>query len=103
VDPEVNGVIMGRGAEGGPGPPSGEQDKQLICNSGGGETPMGEREGQQDWSDAASRTHHAQSTINCEVAAIALLYIVITMCKYLDYLFQENKSYGSKKPFAFIV
>jgi hypothetical protein len=47
VDPEGNGVTMGRGAEGGPGPPSGEQDKQLICNSGGGETPMGEPRGQQ--------------------------------------------------------
>jgi hypothetical protein len=33
VDPEGNGVTMARGAEGGPGPPSGEQDKQLICNS----------------------------------------------------------------------
>jgi hypothetical protein len=31
VDPEGNGVTMGRGAEGGPGPPSGEPDKQLIC------------------------------------------------------------------------
>ncbi len=30
VDPEGNGVTMVRGAEGGPGPPSGEQDKQLI-------------------------------------------------------------------------
>ncbi len=48
VDPEGNGFTMGRGAEGGPGPPSGGQDKQLICYSGGGETPMGEQGGQQD-------------------------------------------------------
>jgi hypothetical protein len=63
MDPEGYGVTMGRGVEGGgPGPPSGEQDKQLICSSGGGETPMGEQGGQQDSFDAISRTHHAQST-----------------------------------------
>jgi hypothetical protein len=61
VDPEGNGVTMGRGAEGGPGPPSGEQDKQLICNGGRGETSMGEPGEQQDGPDATSRTHHAQS------------------------------------------
>ncbi len=60
VDSEGNGVTMGRGVEGGPGPPSGERDKQLICSSGGGETPMGEQRGQQNGSDATSRTHHAQ-------------------------------------------
>jgi hypothetical protein len=31
MDPEGNGVTMGRGAEGGPGPPSGEQYKQLSA------------------------------------------------------------------------
>ncbi len=62
VDPEGNGVSLGRGAKGGPGPPSEEQDKQLICNSGGDKTPMGEPGGQQNGSDATSRTHHAQST-----------------------------------------
>jgi hypothetical protein len=61
VNPEGNGVTMGRGAEGAPGPPGGEQHKQLICNSGRGETSMGEPGGQQDGSDAISRTHHAQS------------------------------------------
>jgi hypothetical protein len=50
VDPERNGATMGRGAAGGPGPPSGEQDKQLICNSGGDKTPMGEPGGQPDGS-----------------------------------------------------
>jgi hypothetical protein len=62
VDPEGNGVTMGSGAEGGPGPPSGEQDKQLIWNSGGGKTSIGEPGGQQDGSNAISRTHHEQST-----------------------------------------
>jgi hypothetical protein len=61
VDPEGNGVTMGRWA-GGPGLPIGDQDKQLFCNSGGGENPMGEPGGQQDGSHATSRTHHAQST-----------------------------------------
>jgi hypothetical protein len=42
VDPEGNGVTMSEGAEVGPGPPSGERDKQLICNSGGDKTSMGE-------------------------------------------------------------
>jgi hypothetical protein len=50
VDPEGNGVTMGRGAEGGLGLPSGERDKQLICNSGGGKTSMGEPGGQPDGS-----------------------------------------------------
>jgi hypothetical protein len=50
------------GAKGGPGPHSKGQDKQLICNSGGDKPPMGEPGGQQDGSDATSRTHHAQST-----------------------------------------
>jgi hypothetical protein len=61
VDPKGNGVTMGRGAEGGPGPPSGEQDKQSICNSGGDKTSMGEPGGQPDGLDATSRPHHAQS------------------------------------------
>jgi hypothetical protein len=47
---------------GGPGPPSEEQDKQLIWNSGGDKTPMREPGGQQDGSNATSRIHHAQST-----------------------------------------
>ncbi len=50
------------GGEGGPAPPNEEQDKQLIYNSGGDKTPMGEQGGQQDGSDVISRTHHAQST-----------------------------------------
>jgi hypothetical protein len=58
VDPEGNGVTMSEGAERGPGPLSREQDKQLICISGGDKTSMG----QSDGLDATSRTHHAQST-----------------------------------------
>jgi hypothetical protein len=61
VDPEGNGVTMSEGAERGPGPPCGEQDKQLICNSGGDKTYMGEPGGRPNELDATSRTHHAQS------------------------------------------
>jgi hypothetical protein len=61
VDPEGNGVTVGEGAEGGTGPPGVGQDKQLIFNSGRGETSMGEPGGQPDGSDATSRTYHAQS------------------------------------------
>jgi hypothetical protein len=62
MDPEGNGVNSGRGQGGGPGPPSGKQDKQFMCNGGGDKTPMGEPGGQQNRSDVASKTHHAQST-----------------------------------------
>jgi hypothetical protein len=65
MDPEGNGVSSGKVAGGGPGPQSEEQDKQLICNSGGDETPM-EEPGGQDGSDAASRTitHRVGNIVN---------------------------------------
>ncbi len=63
MDPEGNWVIMGRRVEGGPGPPSGDQDKQLVCSSGGGKTPMGEQGEQQDGSGVTSRAHHAKTTV----------------------------------------
>jgi hypothetical protein len=62
VDREGMGFTLGWGGVGGPGPPSGEQDKQLIFNSAGDKTSMGEQGGQSDGLDATSRTHHAQST-----------------------------------------
>jgi hypothetical protein len=65
MDPEGNGINSWEG-DGGSGPPSEEQDKQLISNSGGGEIPMGQARRQEDESDAISRTHHAQSTYWCE-------------------------------------
>ncbi len=61
MDPEGNGVTMSEGAEGGPGLPSGEQEKQPACSSGGDKTPIGKPEGQPDRLDATSRPHHAQS------------------------------------------
>jgi hypothetical protein len=63
VDPEGNRVNTGKGAGGGAGPPSEGLDKQLNSDSGGGdETSMGEPGRQQDKSDVAPKTHHAQST-----------------------------------------
>jgi hypothetical protein len=58
---------------------------------------------------ATSRPHYAQS-----MYVVALLYILTTvklitiivngvLSVYSVYLFQENKSYGSKKPFVFIL
>jgi hypothetical protein len=58
-DPEGNEVTRSEGAEGGPGPPSGERDKQSACSSGSGKTSMEEPEGQSDGLDATSRLHHA--------------------------------------------
>ncbi len=43
MDPEGNGVSLGSGAKGGPGPPSKGQDKQLICNNGGDDSHGGTR------------------------------------------------------------
>jgi hypothetical protein len=65
VNPEGNGVTMNEGAKGGPGPPSGEEDKQSVHSSRSGKTSMGEPEEQQDGLGATSRPHHAQSMYYC--------------------------------------
>ncbi len=62
MDPERNGVNPGEGDGGGAGPPSEEQDKQLMSNSGGDKTPKGQPGRQEDESDVTTKTHHAQST-----------------------------------------
>jgi hypothetical protein len=61
MDTEGNGVNLGEGNRGGPGPPSGEQDKQLISNSGGDNTLMGQPGRQEDESGMTTKTHRAQS------------------------------------------
>ncbi len=48
MDPEGNGVTMDGEAEGGLGLPSGEQNKQLVCNSGGDKTSKGKPGGRPD-------------------------------------------------------
>ncbi len=61
MDTEGNGVNLGEGNGGGPSPPSGEQDKQLISNSGGDNTLMGQPGRQEDESGMTTKTHRAQS------------------------------------------
>ncbi len=34
LGPEGNGVSLGKGGEGGPGPPRGEEDEQLVLSKG---------------------------------------------------------------------
>jgi hypothetical protein len=61
LDPEGNGVNLGGGNGGGPGPPSREQDKQLISSRGEGNTLM-ERPGRlEEESGVIRRTHRAKS------------------------------------------
>jgi hypothetical protein len=91
MDPEGNGVAKGRGAEGGPSPPRGEQDKQLVYSSGGGESPMGKQGEQQDGSDATPRTHHAQSTYcnHCSVVYCNNKYVNVIRCLTLIVSFRR--------------
>jgi hypothetical protein len=44
LEPEGNGVSPSRVNGGGPGPPSGEQDKQLTASRGGDNSPMEQEE-----------------------------------------------------------
>jgi hypothetical protein len=85
------------------GPPGGEWDKQSAQNSGGGKVFMEMLEDQEDGLGATSRSHYAQSMYHCTYQPAVNLMIVIVNSVLFDYLFQENKSYGSKKPFAFIL
>jgi hypothetical protein len=43
LEPEGNGVNPGGGYGGGPGPPCGEQDKQLITSRERDNSPMGQQ------------------------------------------------------------
>jgi hypothetical protein len=62
LDPEGNGVNPGGGNGGGPGPLGGEQDKQLITSTGGGNILMEQQGRQEEGSGVTKRTHRAQST-----------------------------------------
>jgi hypothetical protein len=64
---------------------------------------MGELEEQQDGLGATSRPHYAEGTYFCADYPTVTLMIVNMNNVILDFLFQENKSYGSKRPFAFIL
>ncbi len=62
LEPEGNGVNLGGGNGGGPGPPSGVQDKQLITSRGGGNSLMEQQGRWGEESGMTKRTHGAQST-----------------------------------------
>jgi hypothetical protein len=54
-------------------------------------------EDKEDGLGARSRLHNAQNMYHC------MHYLVVMSSVLLVYLFPENESYGSKKPFAFIL
>jgi hypothetical protein len=98
VDPGGNGATMNVGGEGGPGPPGGEevssdtrQQRRLVV--------LKMLEDKEDGLGTTSRLHYAQSMYHC----MHSLMIVVMSSVLLVYLFQENKSYGSTKPFVFIL
>jgi hypothetical protein len=64
---------------------------------------MGELEEQEDRLGSTSRPCYAQSMYYCTYQPAVTLMIVIVNIVLLDYLFEENKSYGSRRPFAFIL
>jgi hypothetical protein len=60
-------------------------------------------EEKKDGLDVTSRPHYAQSLYHCTCQPTVTLIAVIVNSVLSVNLFQENKSYGSKKPFAFIL
>jgi hypothetical protein len=61
MDPEGNGVNPGQGNGGRARPSKRGQDKQLISNSEGDNTLIGQPGRQEDESGVTTRTHRAQS------------------------------------------
>jgi hypothetical protein len=64
---------------------------------------MGMLEEQEDGLGATSRPHYEHSMYRCIYQPTLNLMILIMNSVLFDYLFQENKSYGSKRPIAFIL
>ncbi len=62
LESKGNGVNPGRGNGGGPGPPSGEQYKQLNTSKGEGNSLMEQQGRRGEESGVKKRTHRAQST-----------------------------------------
>ncbi len=60
-------------------------------------------EDKEDGLGATSRLRYAQSMYHCVCQSTVTLMIVIVNSILPVYLFKENKSCGSKKPFAFIL
>jgi hypothetical protein len=111
MDPEGNGVSSGRGAKGGGGLAHLARSKISSWSATVEEKrlPWGNQEDNRmgpTWHQEPI-THRVRNIVN--EWPLFCMYIVemtnVNMAWYLttDYLFQENKSYGSKKPFAFIL
>jgi hypothetical protein len=96
LGPKGNGVNLGRGNEGGPGP---QTESEISSQLPAGKEPTatyGSRGRGEEESGVTKRTHHAQS--------VHSLMILVYVCKYTQaimrikinvifvYLFQENKS-----------
>jgi O-antigen/teichoic acid export membrane protein len=63
-------------------------------------------EQEEDELSATSRPQYAQSMYRCMYqSTVSLMIVIVNIVNRVlfDYLFQENKSYGSKRPFAFIL
>jgi hypothetical protein len=102
VDPGEMGAILEAGGVRGPGPPGGGKDEQLD------RTVEEDRHYKmpQKLGDGLATTPsyvYAQSTYHC---ALCIDYRTNNHNRnhvFIVLLFQENKSFGSKKPFAFIL
>ncbi len=77
LNPEGNGVNTGGGNGRGPGPPGGEQDKQLITSRVGGNILMEQQGRREEESGVTKRTHRAQSTLSLWMFTV--LYVKLPM------------------------
>ncbi len=101
LGPEGSGVSSGEGGEQGPSPPGGGKHKQSVLSKGrdnmgkdgGGPNNLGvmkeDRREQSEWFSDQDRRNYV----------IMIAELILTLC----FFFQENKSYGVKKPFALIL
>jgi hypothetical protein len=101
MDPEGNGVTMNEGAEGGPGPPSKISSQFTAVEAA--RCPWGSQKSNRTGSVRHQDLIMHRICIIVHISLLLTLMIVIVNNVLLDYLFQENKTYGSGKPFAFIL
>ncbi len=103
VDPEGNGVTMSEGEEGGPAHPVESKINSQFTAVEGTRRPWGSQKSNRMGSVRHQDLIMHRVCIIVHISLLLTLMIVIVNNVLLDYLFQENKSYGSKKPFAFIL
>ncbi len=104
VDPEGNGVAMGRGAEGDLAHPVGSKISSWSTTVEETRRQWGNQEDNQDIKNSS----YTEFVIlwNGDCCSVVNSYnkcVNVIQCLILIALFQKNKSYGSKKPFAFIL